>query len=601
MIDSKLFPKIFPGIPRQAPVLGTAIRRVFRNGYRKHDFLRDLGAGAVVGIVAIPLSMALAMAAGVPPQHGLYTAIVAGAVTALLGGSKFQVTGPTAAFVIILAPIVTAHGLAGLCLATLMAGIILYGFGLARLGRLIEFVPYPVTSGFTAGIAVVIATLQLKDALGLETGALPESFLGKVSGIVQALPTLSLPDTSVAFGTLALLVFWPRMFKRIPGPLVIMPLAAGVAFLMHTFLPGFSVATINSRFSYVMDGQTLGGIPRMLPPFLMPWQWPGATGDPIPLSVELLRELFPSAMAIAVLAAIESLLSAVIADGMTGRKHHPDAELMSLGLGNIATSFLGGFAATGAIARTAANIRFGARSPFAAITHSAVVLAAVVAMAPLLGYLPISALSALLWLVAWNMSEAKHFVYVVRISPKSDASVMLTCFSLTVMFDMVTAVAVGMTLASLLFIRRMAEVSSVNLVSLDTVNYPARLRKGVLIYEIAGPLFFGAAEKAMSSIQILDEQVRTVLFDFRRIPAMDITGLINLDSAVRRLHAKGVMAVLGGVSGQPYTLLRKAGWQDRQGELLLLPSFDEALRLYALEEKDADLPADDLPPVAPLS
>lgn len=565
---------------RQPLSLCTGLREAFRAGYGKRELLHDLSAGLVVGIVAIPLSMALAIASGVPPQQGLYTAIVAGAITAIFGGSQFQVSGPTAAFVVVLAPITAQHGLAGLMLASLMAGMILYGFGLAKLGRLIEFVPYPVTTGFTAGIAVVIATLQVKDLLGLKA-VLPDSYLGKVAAIVHALPTINLPDVLVGGVTLVLLVLSPKLFRKLPGPVFILPAVTLGAALCAHYLPQFHVATINSQFSYMRDGQSIAGIPQMLPPLRLPWLWNGPDGLPLPLTLDLVRELFPAAITIAFLAAIESLLSAVIADGMTGSKHNPDAELMALGLGNIASTFFGGFAATGAIARTAANIRFGARSPLAAVVHAAVILLSVVVLAPWLGYLPIAALAALLLIVAWNMSEFRHFLHVVHIAPKSDVFVLLTCFLLTVIFDMVTAVTTGMMLASLLFIRRMAEVASVKLVSTETLDYPHGLRDGVLIYEIAGPLFFGAVEKAMSNLHVITGSVHTVILDFRKIPAMDVTGLINLDSALRKLQKKGVTVVLAGVSGQPYTALRKAGWDSKPDQLIITESFEDALREHA--------------------
>ena len=557
--------------------LGAALRKTFRNGYSLHDLAQDLGAGLVVGIIAIPLSMALAMATGVAPQHGLYTAIVAGVVTALLGGSKVQVTGPTAAFVVILAPVSARFGLGGLLTASLMAGMILYLFGLTGLGRLIEFVPYPVTAGFTAGIAVVIATLQVKDALGLQIVEMPETYLGKVSAICNALPTIQVADFAVAGATLLLLIIVPRLLRQVPGPLVVLPVATLGCYVAHRCWPAFEVSTIHSRFSYVRDGLTMPGIPSAPPMFQLPWDWPGGTNGPFMLTFDTIHALVPIAFTIALLAAIESLLSAVIADGMTGRKHNPDAELMALGLGNIACSFFGGFAATGAIARTATNIRFGARSPIAAIIHALVVLLAMVAAAPLLGHLPIAALAALLLVVAWNMSEARHFVYVTRIAPRSDVAVLLTCFTLTIVFDMVVAVTVGMVLASLLFIRRMAEVSSVTLVSQEDVRYPKGLRQGVVIYEIAGPLFFGAAEKAMSSLKEMEGEVKMVVLDFRKIPMMDITGLINLQSALARLQRQGIRAVLAGVQGQPLTTLNRAGWAGQSEHLAIYRSFEEAL------------------------
>jgi len=558
--------------------LALGLRAALQDGYGRHDLAKDLAAGAVVGVVAVPLSMALAMATGVPPQHGLYTAIAAGAVAALLGGSRVQVTGPTAAFIVILAPIVAKYGFGGLAVASLMAGLILMLMGLAGLGRLIEFVPYPVTSGFTAGIGVVIATLQVKDFLGLELARMPEHYIEKVGALVSAVPTTHFSDLGVGIAALAMLLLLPRVVKSVPAPLIMLPVMSVAVWVIAHYFPQFAPAIINDRFSYTTaDGTQLAGIPQMLPPFCMPWDEPGKDGLPFGLSLSLIRELLPAAFAIAMLAAIETLLSAVIADGMTGHKHNPDAELMALGAGNVATSFFGGFAATGAIARTATNVRFGARSPIAALTHSGVVLLSVVALAPLLGYLPIAALAALLLLVAWNMAEVRHVLYVARIAPRGDVLVLLTCFGLTVIFDMVIAVTAGLMLASLLFIRRMAEVAEVRLVPQEDHPHPDLHARGVLLYEIAGPLFFGAAGKAVSSLTEIGADIRTVIFDFRKVPALDVTGLINLESAIKKLHAARIKVVLAGIGGQPHRALNKAGWGDQDRDLQIFRDFNAAI------------------------
>lgn len=558
--------------------LGHGLREALREGMNRQKLLRDLAAGSVVGVIAIPLSMALAIATDVPPQHGLYTAIVAGVVVALLGGSRTQITGPTAAFVAILVPIVHVHGLGGLLIATMMAGVLLCIMALAGMGRLIEYVPYPVVSGFTAGIAIVIATLQLKDFLGLEIHDMPESFLERALVIGQAMDTIHLPDLAVGASTLLLLILLPKIVRSVPAPLLALPLAALAAALLHAWWPDFAPATIYTRFHYDTASGPAGGIPQALPPFLFPWQEPGPGGAPIGLSLGLVRALLPAAFAIAMLAAIESLLSAVIADGMTGHRHNPDAELLALGIANIACSFFGGFAATGAVARTAANIRFGGRSPIAAITHSVVVLAAVVALAPALGYLPTAALAALLMLVAWNMSEARHVLFVARIAPKSDTFVLLTCLLLTVIFDMVIAVSAGMLLAAALFIRRMSEVTSATLHSHETHAHLSGL-PGVLVYEIGGPLFFGASQKAMANIEFIDPDAKTVIFDFRDVPAVDVTGLINLESAVRKLRSKSIRVILAGIEEQPLRALHKAAWKSRFAEVPLVPRFEDAIAM----------------------
>ena len=553
----------------------TALRAALRQGYSRNDLRADLLAGIVVGVVALPLSMALAVASGVAPQHGLYTAIVAGAVIATLGGSMVQVSGPTAAFVVLLAPISARFGLGGLVLASLMAGVILMLMGIIRLGGLIQFVPYPVTTGFTTGIAVVIATLQLKDFLGLTVARMPELYLERVAALARALPTVQWDDLAIGVFTLAILLLWPRITRKVPAPLIALTVAAGVAALLTQWMPGFEVATIRSRFHYEIGGQILSGIPQLPPLPGLPWNLPGPNGRPLGLSLELLRDLAPSAFAIAMLGAIESLLSAVVADGMTGGSHDPDAELMAQGTGNLIAPFFGGIAATGALARTATNIRSGARSPLAAIFHALFVLLAVLVLAPILGYLPMASLAALLLVVAWNMSEIKHFTHALRVAPKSDVLVLLTCFFLTVVFDMVVSVTVGVMLAALLFMRRMAEVSGVRLV--DQHPLLTGLPKGVLVYEVAGPLFFGAAQKAMSALHRVPTGIKAVLLDLSSVPAMDATGLVSLEAAVERLQALGVFVVLAGVQAQPLEVLAKSGIHRREDRIAVFQSMEQAV------------------------
>ena len=558
------------------PRPATALRETLAEGYGAAAFRRDLLAGAVVGIVALPLSMALAIASGVPPAHGLYTAIVAGGLIPLLGGSRVQVSGPTAAFVVILAPISQRFGVGGLLLATLMAGAILFAMGVMRLGRFIEFVPYPVTTGFTAGIAVVIATLQVKDLLGLTVKDMPEHFVERVQALALALPTVHWPDVAIGALTLAVLVAWPRLSRRVPAPLVALLIGAGAAAIAARFF-GFDAATIATRFTYRVRSVVGHGIPPLPPLPVLPWSLPGPGGKPLALSFSVFRELLPSAFAIAVLGAIESLLSAVVADGMTGRKHDPDAELMAQGTGNLVAPFFGGFAATGAIARTATNVRAGGRSPFAAVVHAVVVLLAVLLFAPLLGRLPMASLAALLLFVAWNMSELDHFAHMLKVAPRHDVAILLTCFLLTVLFDMVVAVSVGVVMAALLFMQRMAEVSEVRLVDQHPILLDRPLPKGVLVYEIAGPLFFGAAQKAMAALQGVDAGVRVVLLDLRSVPALDATGLVGLESAFERLNRAGVLVVIAGAQPQPLRVMARAGWADRKGRVAVYGSFERAV------------------------
>lgn len=554
-----------------------ALRDALARGYGRAELKADVLAGLVVGVVALPLSMALAISSGMPPQHGLYTAIVAGSLTALLGGSKVQVSGPTAAFVVILQTVAARFGPAGLLTATVMAGLMLVGLGLARLGRLIQFIPYPVTTGFTAGIAVVIATLQLKDALGLPLGTMPEHYTDKVVAIASGLPQTHLPDLGVAALTLFVLLAWPRVNRTLPAPLVGLTVGAVAAAALTAWIPGFSVATIGSRFSYVAGGETLPGIPSLPPTPLLPWTLPGPDGAAFTLDLTTLKALLPSAFAIAMLGAIESLLSAVVADGMAGTRHDPDAELLAQGVANTVSPFFGGFASTGAIARTAANIRAGARSPVAALVHSAFVLLAMVLLAGVLAWLPMASLAALLLLVAWNMSEVKHFIHMLRIAPKSDVTVLLTCFGLTVLFDMTVAVGAGVVLAALLFMRRMAEISGATLVEGDHPAFSEPLPPGVVVYQIAGPLFFGAAQKAMSSLDAIAGQARTVVLDLRAVPAIDATGLVGLSSSLERLARTRTFVVLAGVQPQPARALARAGIEAAEDELAFCDTVQDAI------------------------
>ena len=558
-----------------------ALRAVLREGYTRRDLRSDVLAGLVVGIVALPLAMALAIAVGVAPQHGLYTAIVAGAATALLGGSRMNVSGPTAAFIVILAPICARFGLAGLLVSGVMGGLILMAMGLGRIGRFIQFIPHPVTTGFTAGIAVVIATLQIKDALGLKLASNPETFFQRLAAMFHARGTASLAELAVAGVTLALLVFVPRITRRVPAPLIAIPAGAALAAAINHFLPAHQVATIASRFH---------GVPSTPPLPILPGRAGGLGGGALHLGWADLRELLSGAFAVAMLGGIESLLSAVIADGMAGTRHDPDAELLALGVANVVTPFFGGIPATGAIARTATNVRSGARSPIASVVHALTLLAAVVALAPLIGYLPMAGLAALLLLVAWNMSELRHFAHIVRVAPRSDVLVLVTCFALTVAFDMVVAVSVGIVLAALLFMRRMAEITHARLIGHESHHetpagtgiIPPALQRKVAVYDIAGPLFFGAAEKAMANLSAIAGGIQVVVMRLDAVPVMDATGLVALESAISRLSKNGCVAVLTGLQPQPARLIERAKFRHRPWRLVLRPDF--ASGLAAAEE-----------------
>lgn len=556
----------------------SALRAVFREGYSRKDLRADVLAGLVVGVVAMPLAMALAIAVGVPPQHGLYTAIVAGAIVAALGGSRLQVSGPTAAFIAILVPIYAKFGLAGLLVSGFLAGAMLLAMGLLRLGKLIQFIPHPVTTGFTAGIAVVIATLQVKDFLGLRPTSTPEHFFDRLAAFWAVRGTFSPWELLVGVLTLVLLLGLPKVVKRIPAPLLALPIAALFAIALAALVPGAEVATIASRFHYEVGGQLLPGIPQLPPAPVWPWLATVPGGAPLPLDWTTLRALLPGAFAIAILGAIESLLSAVVADGVARTQHDPDSELLALGAGNLVAPFFGGIAATGAIARTATNIRSGGRSPIAAIVHSVTVLASVLVLAPLLGYLPMAALAALLLQIAWNISEAKHFVHTVRVAPRSDATVLVTVFVLTVVMDMVMGVTVGIVLAALLFMKRMAAVTQAHLMEENHPALPGPVPHGVIVYGISGPLFFGAAQAAMSALAHIGDRAKAVVLELDEVHAMDATGLVALESALDQLARRRILAVLAGVQEQPLGLIQRAG-VDQRGHVRLAPDLKAGLAI----------------------
>ena len=447
-------------------------------GYDRSTFATDAVAGITVGIVALPLAMAFSIASGLPPEHGLFTAIVAGFLISLLGGSRVQIGGPTGAFVVIVSGIVAQFGYAGLCWVTLMAGGLLILFGVFRLGGLIRFIPFPVTTGFTTGIAVVIFSTQVKDLLGLRMAAVPAEFLPKWNAYFHAIPSISLSATALGIASILIIFALRRYSPRVPAMLTSMVAVTAVAALFH-----LDIETIGSRF---------GDLPRMLP----------APGIPN-IGMGELRQLVPAAFTVAMLAAIESLLSATVADGMIGGKHRPNTELFATGLANIGNVFFGGIPATGAIARTATNVKSGAKTPVAGIIHAVVLALLLLACAPLAKQIPLAALAGILVVVSYNMSERHHFASILR-GPKSDRLVLLLTFLLTVLLDLTVAVQVGIVLSSLLFIRRMAEISNVSVITdavcgdVDVSEDPQAfdLREvppGVEVYEVDGPFFFGMA------------------------------------------------------------------------------------------------------------
>ncbi|CAI2484253.1 C4-dicarboxylic acid transporter DauA [Serratia proteamaculans] len=538
----------------------------WRDPYSLQRLLKDAIAGVTVGIIAIPLAMALAIASGVPPQYGLYTSAVAGIVIAISGGSRYSVSGPTAAFVVILYPVSQQFGLSGLLIATLLSGLFLVLMGLARFGRLIEYIPLSVTLGFTSGIAITIATMQVKDFFGLQMAEVPEHYVGKVYALLQTLPTLDIGDTLIGAVTLLILIFWPKLGLRVPGHLP--ALLAGTAVMGIMALFDHPVATIGSRFSYLLADGTQGhGIPPILPQLMLPWDLPAGDGKPMDLSWQTISTLLPAAFSMAMLGAIESLLCAVVLDGMTGKKHNSNTELIGQGAGNIIAPFFGGITATAAIARSAANVRAGATSPVSAIIHALLVLLALLVLAPWLSWLPLAAMASLLLMVAWNMSEAHKVVYLLRRAPKDDILVMLLCLSLTVLFDMVIAITVGIVLASLLFMRRIARMTRLSELSAEN---------GRLVLRVNGPLFFAAAERIFNELLVRSENYDVIVLQWDAVPVLDAGGLDALQRFIEALPP-GKQLVITDMPFQPLKTLARARVQPIEGKLHFYATLPEAL------------------------
>ncbi|PJG59243.1 C4-dicarboxylic acid transporter DauA [Aeromonas cavernicola] len=570
-------------VPLNSVKLAIALRQsCLDQHYGMAHLGRDLIAGITVGIIAIPLAMALAIASGVPPQHGLYTAVIAGIVIALTGGSRYSISGPTAAFVVILYPVVQQFGLGGLLMATLLSGLFLIVMGLARLGRCIEYIPPSVTLGFTGGIAIVIATLQIKDFLGLTVANMPEDYLGKVEALSHALPSYQWGDTLVGVVTLAVLLGWPRLRLPLPGHLP--AVLTGVSLAVGLKSIGVDVATIGSTFSYTLaDGSHGMGIPSIAPTLVMPWSLPGAGGHPVVWDLATIKTLLPAAFSMAMLGAIESLLCAVVLDGMTGHKHSSNAELVGQGLGNVVAPFFGGITATAAIARSAANVRAGAASPISALIHALVVLAAILVLAPWLSWLPLSAMAALLLIVAWNMSEAHKLVDLVRKAPRSDVLVLIVCLLLTVIFDMVIAITFGVILASVLFMREIAKMTKLS----DMAGHPRyadALPAHCLLYKINGPLFFAAAERVFTELAAQVKDQRVLVLQMEAVPILDAGGLAAFLDFTKLMATSGVALRVAELPFQPLKTLARAKVRPQPGQLEFYGSLEEAINGASIQD-----------------
>ncbi len=542
--------------------LAMAIRETFRQGYTKKDLIADITAGITVAFIAIPITMAVAIACGVAPEHGLYGAIIAGPLIALLGGSKLSVSGPVAELAVLLYPVVFQFGFGGVMLVTWMTGLILLMMGFGRLGRVIEFIPYPVTTGFIAGTGVIICALQIKDFFGLTLETQPQYFIERMIYLWQAMPSLKWGDTCVGFITLFILITWPRI--RIPFPTHLAALIIGslIGYVLPLLSPDLQVYTIGTRYE---------GIPSTLPSFIF--------SEGI-FDLETIRALFASAFAIAMLCAIKALLCAVVLDGMTGTKHNPNAELVAHGIGNLLLPFFGGLTSTSALSRSVANARVGARSPIASVVHGISILLVILVLAPIFSYLPMASLAALLLMAAWNIFDFQHFLQIVRIGTRSDVAVLLICFGLTVLVDMVIAVGVGMVLAALLFMKKMANITGGRWLLEGHPGVPhGRLPKGVMVYEISGPLFFGAAEKAMSTLREHSIGLRVVILHMQRVPTIDISGIVALKSSLDSLYKNHIRVILADVQAQPMEALERAGLKPENNGLSICPTLTESINL----------------------
>ena len=534
------------------PMLFSCLR-----GYSKEQFLKDLVAGVIVAIIALPLSIALALASGVGPEEGLYTAIAAGFLISFLGGSTVQISGPTAAFATIVAGIVVENGMSGLALATLMAGVILIIMGLCRFGNLIKFIPYTITTGFTAGIAVTILIGQLKDFFGLTyaEGLAPVETMEKLKAVIVSFGTINLYAVLVGVVCLAILILWPKVSARIPGSLI--AVLVGIAMVQVLNLP---VNTIGDLYE----------VSNQLPTPHLP-----------DFSFHLVAKLAPDAFTIAILAAIESLLSCVVADGMTNTKHRSNTELMAQGVGNIGSALLGGIPATGAIARTAANIKSGGKTPVSGMVHAVVLLLILVVLMPYASLIPMPTIAAILFQVAYNMCQWRPFVHLVRTAPRSDVMVLVLSFALTVIFDLVVAIEVGLLLACLLFMKRMSDETEVRgWVHADDGEDDDRLMPvpdGVRVYEITGPLFFGAAGR-IAEISV-KQSTKCLILRMGGVPAVDATAMNALESLQERCAQRNIHLIFSHVGEQPMRTMIRAGFVDKLGLDHFCAHLDTALAM----------------------
>ena len=527
-------------------------------GYTKEQLVKDIVAGIIVAIIALPLSIALALASGVTPERGIYTAITAGFVISFLGGSRVQIAGPTAAFATIVAGIAAENGIEGLALATVMAGIILIIMGVCRMGSLIKYIPYTITTGFTCGIAVTLFVGQIKDFLGLDMGAVPSEFIEKLGAYAANITTINPVTVAIGAVALVILILWPKVTDKLPGSLI--------AIIVTTAIVYFAKLPVNTI------GSVYGELSSEFPSFHMP-----------AFSYKLVQELISPAFTIAILAGIESLLSAVVSDGMIGDTHKSNAELIGQGLGNIFSGLFGGIPATGAIARTAANVRNGGRTPIAGITHCITLSIILVVLMPLASLIPMTTLAAVLLVVAWNMADWTSFFHLCKTAPKSDMIVLVATFFLTVFFDLVVAIEVGVVLAALLFMKRMAETADVTAwkyadepdVTPGEAEKMRDIPHSIRVFEISGPLFFAAADEILTITS--DKSTKVIVIRMRSVPAIDASAMRSLRDLAARAKKKHITLIFSHVNEQPMSVMKKDHFIELIGEKHFLPNIVEAL------------------------
>ena len=530
------------------------------SGFSKEQFLKDLIAGIIVAIIALPLSIALGISSGVSPEKGLITAIIAGFIISLLGGSRVQIGGPTGAFVVIVFGIIQNHGVDGLIIATFMAGIILVLFGLLRFGSLIKYIPYPITVGFTSGIAITLLSTQVKDFLGLSITKTPSEFIPKWEAYISHMNTTNLYTLAIGLLALVILIFWPKINKKIPGSLIALIVTTLVVFIFN--LP---VATIGSQFGKISSNIPIPHIPN--------------------LNLNTLKALIGPAFTIALLGGIESLLSAVVSDGMIGDKHNSNAELIAQGLANIGSSLFGGIPATGAIARTAANVKNGGRTPISGMVHSITLLLIMLVFMPLAKFIPLTTLSAILIIVSYNMSEWRTFKAILK-APKSDIAILLITFFLTVLFDLVIAIGIGMIVSMCLFMRRVATSIEVNELNESDCSYKSnidtdmenlKVGENVLVYDIRGHLFFGAVDTFMNTMKEINDDAKVLVLRMRHTKTLDVTGYKQIKNIALSCKSRNMTLIISELQEQPKKVMRLMGFIDTLGEDHFATNFDEAL------------------------